>query len=83
MFKLARKFLGHVIPGVIRPLHILWNQVIGFFFLVLAAIPVPSTLRDIHNPESYPKLWLTVPFILIMSAFGVSSFLRARKISRS
>ena len=23
-------------PGVVRPIHILWNQVIGFFFIVLA-----------------------------------------------
>ena len=83
MFKLARKFLDHVIPGVVRPLHILWNQVIGFFFLVLAVIPLPTTLRDIHNPESYPKLALTIPFTLIMGAFGISSFLKARKISRS
>jgi hypothetical protein len=83
MFKLARKFLGHVIPGVARPLHILWNQVIGFFFLVLAAFPLPSTLRDIHNPQSYPKLMLTIPFTLIMGAFGIASFLKARKISRS
>lgn len=83
MLKLARKFLGHVIPGVARPLHILWNQVIGFFFIVLALLPLPSTLRDIHNPESYPKLALTVPFTLIMGAFGISSFLKARRISRS
>src|SRR5436853_2659435 len=83
MFALIRKFLGYVIPGVVRPLHILWNQVIGFFFLVLAAIPLPATLRDIHNPESYPKLALTIPFTLIMGAFGISSFLKARKISRS
>ena len=55
---------------------------IGFFFLVLAALPIPSAVRDIHNPESYPKLFLTIPFTLIMGAFGVSSFLKARKISR-
>jgi hypothetical protein len=83
MFKLASKFMGHVIPGVARPLHILWNQVIGFFFLVLAAWPVPSALQNIRNPESYPKLALTIPFTLIMGAFGIWSFLKARKISRS
>lgn len=82
MFKLARKFLGHVVPGVARPLHILWNQVIGFFFLVLAALPLPSVMREIHDPASYPKLALTIPFTLVMGAFGVSSFWKARKISR-
>lgn len=43
MLSTAKRFLGHVVPGVIRPIHILWNQVIGFFFLVLAVLrPVPS-----------------------------------------
>lgn len=83
MFKLARKFAGHVLPGVVRPLHVLWNQVIGFFFLVLAAIPLVSVIKDIRDPASYPKLFLTVPFTLIMAAFGISSFWKARKISRS
>ena len=40
MFSMAKKFLGHVMPGVIRPIHILWNQVIGFFFIVLALLPI-------------------------------------------
>ena len=83
MLQLARKFLSYVLPGVIRPLHVLWNQVIGFFFLALAAIPVPSVIRNIHNPASYPSLALTIPFTLIMGGFGISSFLKARKISRA
>ena len=83
MFRLAKSFFGHVVPGVIRPLHILWNQVIGFFFLVLAAIPIPTAVREMHDPASYPKLILIIPFTLIMGAFGVSSFLKARKITRS
>ncbi len=83
MFKLAKSFFGHVVPGVIRPIHILWNQVIGFFFLVLAALPVPSAIRQIHDPESYPRLILIIPFTLVMGAFGISSFLKARKITRS
>ena len=83
MFRLAKSFFGHVVPGVIRPLHTLWNQVIGFFFLVLAALPIPSAIRQIHDPSSYPKLILIIPFTLVMGAFGVSSFLKARKITRS
>jgi hypothetical protein len=83
MFKVARKFISHVVPGVARPLHILWNQIIGFFFLVLAAIPLASVIREMHDPASYPKLFLTIPFTLIMAAFGISSFWKARKISRS
>ena len=82
MFALTRKFLGYVLPGVVRPLHILWNQVIGFFFLVLAAMPVPSVLHA-YKESNLPRLVLSLTFAVIMAVFGVSSFLRARKISRS
>ena len=83
MFALAKKFLGHVIPGIIRPIHILWNQVIGFFFLVLAALPVPSAVRNWGKEGSGPRLALTIPFVALMAWFGISSFWRARKISKS
>ena len=83
MFSTAKKFLGHVIPGVARPIHILWNQVIGFFFIVLALIPVHSIIRDWGRDDSAPRLALEIPFALIMAGFGIHSFLRARKISKS
>jgi len=83
MFALAKKFLSHVMPGVIRPIHILWNQVIGFFFLVLALLPVPSAVRVWGKDGSGPRLALTIPFVFLMAWFGVSSFLKARKISKS
>ena len=83
MFSLAKRFLGHVLPGVIRPMHILWNQVIGFFFIVLALIPVPSAIRNFGKDGATSHLVLTIPFVLLMGYFGVSSFWRARKISKS
>jgi hypothetical protein len=82
MFALIRKFLGYVLPGVIRPLHILWNQVIGFFFLVLALFPLPSAIRS-FNEGNMPRFLLAAVFIVIMAMFGISSFWRARKISRT
>ena len=83
MFRLAKRFLGHVIPGVIRPLHILWNQVIGFLFLVLAVLPVPSAIRNWGKEGSGVHLALTIPFVLLMGWFGITSFWKARKISKS
>jgi hypothetical protein len=35
-----------------------------------------------ENPESFPRLLLVLVFVLIFSGFGISSFLRARRISR-
>jgi hypothetical protein len=79
----ARKFVQHVLPGVVRPLHILWHQVIGFLFLVLAIMPVPSAVRSFHDPNGFPHLILSTLFIGLMATFGIASFLRARKINRS
>ena len=38
MFTLAGKFLHHILPAVARPVRVLWNQFIGFMFLVIAGI---------------------------------------------
>jgi hypothetical protein len=83
MFAKAKMFLGYVIPGVIRPVHILWNQVIGFFFIVLALLPVHAIWRDWGRDDSAPRLALEIPFALLMAGFGIHSFMRARKISKS
>ena len=56
---LVNRFLGHVLPGIIRPMHALWNEVIGFVFIVLAFGPrlrhgATSGLMD-GNSESFFK----------------------------
>jgi uncharacterized membrane protein len=84
---LVNRFLGHVLPGIIRPMHALWNEVIGFVFIVLAVWAAPSAWRNIRqvngNSESFFKAAISVAFALLMAYFGISSFLRARKITRS
>jgi hypothetical protein len=81
------QFVRHVVPAVIRPAHSLWHEVIGFLFLALATIPVPSAVRTIRELEngkgSVLRLAVTVAFVTIMAGYGISSFRRARKISRS
>jgi hypothetical protein len=81
------RFVGHVVPGVVKPLHILWNEIIGFIFIVLAAWSVPSVIRnwrEFGQQGGSPfRVIVAVGFTLIMAYFGISSFLRARKISRS
>ena len=87
MGQLVRSFLGHVMPGVIRPLRILWNQVIGFFFFVLGVYAIPSTLRTIRefDGEVASVFWvmLSTSFVALMLGFAIASFWRARRISRS
>ncbi|HMD50124.1 MAG TPA: hypothetical protein VKG79_13540 [Bryobacteraceae bacterium] len=80
MLSTAKKFLGHVVPGVIRPIHILWNQVIGFFFIVLAAI---FGYRAFQAKEHTGLQLVGGAFALLMACYGISSFWKARKISKS
>jgi hypothetical protein len=87
MGQLISKFLSHVSPGVVRPLHALWNEVIGFLFIVFAVVAgfyVIRALRGFEGDiEGLFRIVLPALFGLVMGYFGVSSFLRARKISRS
>jgi len=78
----GRQFLNHVVPAVVKPARTLWNEVIGFLFLCLAVIFGFNGVRAYLNAET-PKVILAAPLTLIMAWFGISSFLRARKISRS
>jgi len=84
---LVNRFLGHVLPGIVRPLHALWNEVIGFIFIILAMMFAASAWRSVRaidgNSESIVKAVAAVSFTLLMAYFGISSFLKARKISRS
>ncbi len=83
----AKQFLHYVLPAVIRPARVLWNEVIGFLFLVLAAWSVPSLVRSVREFEGDPggffRIALTTVFVVLMGGFGVFSFRRARKIARS
>ncbi len=80
MFSMAKKFLGHVVPQVIRPIHILWNQVIGFVFIVLAAV---FGYRIFRGNEPVGLQIVGALFVFLIAWFGVSSFWKARKISKS
>ena len=87
MGQLISRFLGHVMPGVIRPLRVLWNEIIGFVFVVLAAWAAPSAIRNVRefagDAGSFFRVILSIGFSAVMAYFGIASFLRARRISRS
>lgn len=83
----GRQFVKHVVPAVIKPVHTLWHEVIGFLFMVLAVSAVPTSYKAIQKFDGSVSAILTLAmcafFILLMGGYGISSFLRARKISRS
>ena len=83
----AKKFMQTVVPAVIKPLHSLWNEVIGFLFIAIAAVLLRPIWRGYHEMQTDPahliKFLLTVFFFLVMFCFGLHAFWKARKISRS
>jgi hypothetical protein len=78
----VKQFLDHVVPGVVKPIRVLWNEMIGFVFLCLGIIPIPSAWRAYNDQDAF-RMLLTGSFSAIMLYFGVTSFLRARKINRT
>lgn len=87
MFGLAKKFVQAVLPGVIKPLHALWNELLGFLFLALALMLIRPVWRNYHeiggDPAQFVKFLLSAIFFLTMLGFGLHAFWKARRISRS
>ncbi len=85
-------FVKHVVPAVVKPARVLWNQFIGFLFLCFGVI---FGFKTTHLVLQYGKpsptdgmgdFWRLViagGCTLVMLGFGAASFLRARRISRS
>ena len=84
MLDVAKKFVDSVVPAVIKPLRVLWNEIIAFVFFVLAAVTLPSAWRSYKNFngdfENLGRLVMTAIFGLVMLAYGLHSLFRARKL---
>ena len=80
-----RKF----VPKLWRMARELFHEVMGFVFLALALFftvgrqGLVRTYQDLESePGGWGRLLLVGFFVLLFGGFGVSSFLRARRISR-
>jgi len=83
----ARLFLQHVVPAAVRPVHSLWHEIIGFLFIVMAIFIGGYGFRTWSHysgdSSEFLRIALSSCFALVMAGFGISSFRKARKISRS
>lgn len=78
----GRLLVQHVLPAVLKPARTLWNEIIGFLFLCFAVIFGFYAVRYFFAGDGV-RLFIAGFCTCVMAYFGVSSFLRARKISRS
>lgn len=84
---MIRVFLQHTVPAVVRPLQILWNQIIGFVFLCFAVIGAMRAYPDVRafdgDMESLGKVALPAVWVLVMGTFAILSFWKARRVARA
>jgi hypothetical protein len=78
-------FARTVLPEAVKPARILWHEIIGFLFIVLAITPARFEYKALVNFKGDGKSWAEVilsgVFIVLMTGYGISSFLRARKLA--
>jgi hypothetical protein len=76
------KFVKHVVPAAVKPLHTLWHEVLGFVFLAFAGMAGFRMWReaDTMSPVKFVMIGI---FIAVTAGYGISSILKARRISRS
>lgn len=75
----ARKFAQHVVPEVVRPARVIWNQAIGATFLLLAVMFIVYAATNRRNPAGVGG---AIFLGGVMAFFGISSFVKARRIAR-
>jgi hypothetical protein len=78
----AGKFVKHVLPAAVKPVHSLWHEVIGFVFLAIAASAAWYVFRHAAT-MGLLHLIIVIPIVVVPAGYGISSFLKARRISRS
>ncbi len=75
----ARKFATHVVPEVVRPARVIWNQAIGGVFLLLTLSFLGYAFG---HKQNVPGMFFAIFLGAVMAFFSISSFLKARRISR-
>lgn len=85
-FSHAQKFAQHVVPEVVRPARIIWNQAIGGVFMLFAVMFLGNAFRYFDTKTGVVSNPVGLGFSLflgtVMAVFGISSFLKARRIGR-
>ncbi len=82
----AKRFATHVVPEVVRPARIIWNQAIGGIFLLFSLLffgYAVKYLRDWNTAASNPVALVFSAFLgAVMLFFGIGSFRTAKRIGQ-
>lgn len=87
MWSLTRKFAQTVLPGILKPLRTLWNEMMAFAFFAGAVLFGSAAYREhLKVEQEKSSVWLVLLpgfACIVFIIFGLQSYLKARKISRS
>lgn len=87
MWGAVKAFVGTAVPGIIKPLRVLWNEMIAFVFAIFAIVLGFQVAKDVAqfdgSANKLGKLAFLGIFALVMAGYAVQSFFRSKKISRS
>lgn len=75
-------FVKHVVPAAVKPLHSLWHEFLGFLFLLIAGAVAFKMWRGAAT-TSFGMMVLAGFLAFVSAGYGISSILKARRISRS
>ena len=80
--KHSGKAAKHVLPAVFKPIHSLWHEILAFLFLAVAGLVAWKIYRSAGTLR-LGELLLGMVFALVMAAYGISSYRKSRRITRS
>lgn len=80
--KQSSAFVKHVLPATVKPFHALWHEILAFCFLALAAVVGWQAWRKAATLPTV-EIIFGVAFAVVSAGYGISSYLKARRISRS
>lgn len=87
MWSLTKKLFHSFMPGIIKPLQTLWNEMMAFAFLAGAILFGSAAYREhLKVEQDKSSVWLVLlPAFacVVFVIFGLQSYLKARKISKS
>ncbi len=83
---IVSEFRRHIVPTVIKPLRVVWNQSISFLFLALTVIGAVMVYKEYHRRNDLDAVLALVVgglFVGMMAFYAISSLVKAHRISRS
>lgn len=87
MASLTKTFFRTVVPGILKPLRTLWNEMMAFAFFAGAVLFGSAAYREhLKVEDGKSSVWLVLLpgfACAVFLLFGIQSYVKARRIAKS